>query len=334
MSAKSIREPYLLFLGDGGDIKTATGVHYWRPDICIGQMRLSGQAADLGLEELGIAAAANAGVGTLIVGVATIGGHVPETWIDVLAEALEAGLDLASGLHLKLQDIPRLREIARANGRRIHDVRHPTQDFAIPSFEFRPGKRLLTVGTDCAVGKMFTSLAIEREMKAQGLKTTFRATGQTGILIEGSGISIDAVVSDFISSATAWLAPANDPDHWDIIEGQGSLFHPAFAGVTLGLVHGSQPDLMVLCGNPSLTHLRYFENFKQPSLEQCIERYEEAARLTNPNAKIAGISLNTSQMGEVEAHRIIEETRNRLGMPCFDPVRTGVSEFVSKVFFN
>ena len=246
----AIKHPYLLFLGDAHDqlaAKTADGVAFWRSEWCLGQFRLPGCKADLKLPDMSVEAAAAAGAKTLVVGVANRGGVVAESWIPVLTRSLERGLDLAAGLHRRLADVPALKATAERLGRSIFDVRHPTQEFHVASGKPRSGKRLLTVGTDCSIGKMFTSLALERELRKRGAKADFRATGQTGILIAGEGVSVDAVVADFISGATEWLAPANDEDHWDLIEGQGSLFHASYAGVSLGLLHGAQPTAIVMC---------------------------------------------------------------------------------------
>jgi uncharacterized NAD-dependent epimerase/dehydratase family protein len=195
----------------------------------------------------------------------------------------------------------------------------------------RAGKRLLTVGTDCSIGKMFTALALEKEMLARGLKADFRATGQTGIFIAGDGVSIDAVVSDFVSGAVEWLTPAGDPDHWDAIEGQGSLFHASYAGVTLALIHGAQPDALVMCHEPTRAHMRGLPNYKLPDLELCIERNVEAARLTNPAARCVGVSVNTEALDDAAARDYLAQTEARLGLPCVDPVRTGVGAIVDRL---
>ena len=166
--------------------------------------------------------------------------------------ALELGMDLASGLHHRLvrhSGVARRAARHRPADRATCAIRR--REFAVGNGTSGPGKRLLTVGTDCSIGKMFTALALEKEMRARGLKADFRATGQTGIFIAGDGVSIDAVVSDFVSGAVEWLRPANDPDHWDLVEGQGSLFHASYAGVTLGLIHGAQPDALVMCHEPT-----------------------------------------------------------------------------------
>jgi len=244
---------------------------------------------------------------------------------------MELGMDLASGLHHRLTDIPALRETATRLGRQIADVRHPTREFAIGNGIKRPGKRLLTVGTDCSIGKMFTALALEKEMRRRGLNADFRATGQTGILIAGDGVSIDAVVSDFVAGAVEWLSPANDPDHWDLIEGQGSLFHASYSGVTLSLIHGAQPDALVMCHEPTRAHMRGLPNYPLPDLKLCIERNVEAAQLTNPAARCVGISVNSGALEAGTARDYLRQTEDQLGLPCVDPVRTGVGAIVDRL---
>ncbi len=329
-----IRHPYLLFLGDAPDqlsAKTAQGVAQWRPDWCLGQLRLPGCQADLGLKDMTLDEAVAAGARTLVVGVANRGGVIAESWIGALERALALGLDLASGLHSKLADVPGLAAGATSNGARLFDVRHPSERFPVANGAKRPGKRLLTVGTDCAVGKMFAALALEKEMQARGMKADFRATGQTGILIAGNGVSVDAVVADFISGATEWLTPANDDDHWDVVEGQGSLFHASFAGVSMGLIHGSQPDALVLCHEPTRSHMRGLPDYPLPSLEACLEANLAAARLTNPAVVSVGIAVNTSRMAPGDAAAYLAETGARLGLPAVDPVRDGVAPIVDRL---
>ncbi|MHB1219693.1 MAG: N-acetyltransferase DgcN [Alphaproteobacteria bacterium] len=330
-----IKTPYLLFLGDARDqlaAKTAQGIAYWRPDWCVGQLRLPDCNANLGLKELTVADAAKAGVKTLIVGVANRGGIISDAWIAVLNEALESGMDLAAGLHNKLSEVPKLRETAERLGRQLFDVRHPARAFPLGTGAKRPGLRLLAVGTDVSSGKMYTTLALEKELKARGRKADFRATGQTGIFIAGGGVSIDAVVSDFVSGAAETLSPANDPDHWDLVEGQGSLFHASYAGVTLGLIHGSQPDALVMCHEPTRQHVRGLPHFKLPGIKECMEANLAAARLTNPAVKFVGIALNTSQMSEADALKEIAKTEATFGLPTVDPVRQGVAKIADRLW--
>lgn len=329
-----LQSPYLLFLGDEPDrtlAKTAHGIAFWRPEICAGQMRLPGSVADVGLVELDLPEAIAAGAKTLVIGVANVGGYIPESWVPTLVAALDAGMDVASGMHARLTEIPAVREAAERNGRRLHDVRHPIRSFSPGTGEPRSGKRLLTVGTDCAVGKMFSSLAVTRELRSRGIKADFRATGQTGILIAGDGVSVDAVVSDFVSGAAEWLSPANDADHWDVIEGQGSLHHPAYAGVTLGLIHGSQPAALLVCSVAGREMLHDMPAFPLPNLKECIARNLEAARLTSPSVVCVGISLNTARLSQEERERVLSETASELGLPCIDPVATGVAAVVDVI---
>lgn len=329
-----MRIPYLLFLGDVADqlaAKTAAGVAYWRPEQCVGQMRLPGCKADLGLADMSIAEAAAAGAQTLLVGVANAGGKLPAHWSEAILAAIEAGMDVASGLHMRLAGIAAIAEAASAKGVALHDVRHPSGDLDVGTGSPRPGKRLLTVGTDCSVGKMYTSLAIEKELQARGIKADFRATGQTGIFIAGEGISVDAVVADFISGATEAISPANDDDHWDIVEGQGSLFHPSYAGVSLGLLHGAQPDALVLCHEPTRTHMRARKDFPLPGLAQCMEANLQAARLTNPGVRFVGVAINTSALPVDAARQLLSGIANLLGLPAVDPVRDGVAPIVDRL---
>jgi len=330
----ALRTPYLMFLGDAPDqlaAKTAQGVVDWRPDICIGQLGLDGCNADLGLPHMSLAAAAEAGAKTLIVGVANRGGLISDTWTKVLVEAIELGFDIASGLHSRLGDVPDIAAAAERHGRSLTDARHPTRSFAVANGVKRPGMRLLPVGTDCSVGKMYTALAMAREMQARGMKATFRATGQTGIFIAGDGVSVDAVVADFISGATEWLTPENDADHWDLVEGQGSLFHASYAGVSLGLLHGAQPDALVLCHEPTRTHMRGLPEFPLPGLKDCLEANERAARLTNPKATCIGVAVNTKHLSDTERADYLKGVADELGLPAVDPVATGVGPLVDNL---
>jgi uncharacterized NAD-dependent epimerase/dehydratase family protein len=326
-----LNPPYLMFLGDAPDqlaVKTAQGVVDWRPDICMAQLRLDGCNADLGLADMTLEAAAEKGAKTLILGVANRGGKISEEWITVLLHAINLGYDLASGLHNKLTDIPVIAEAAKKKGCQLFDVRHPTEEFAVANGKNRSGKRILPVGTDCSVGKMYTALALTKEMQARGMKADFRATGQTGIFIVGEGVSVDAVVADFISGATETLSPDNDDDHWDIVEGQGSLFHASYAGVTIGLIHGSQPDYIVICHEPTRSHMRGLPEFPLPSLAECMEANLNAARLTSPDVKCIGISINTKALTEAEARAYIKKIEAEMGLPVVDPVRNGVARLV------
>lgn len=330
-----IEHPYLMFLGDAADqlaAKTAQGIVHWRGDWCLGQLRLENCNADLGLPDMTIDDAAAAGVRTLVIGVANRGGVVGEGWTSTILRAIEVGMDVASGLHTRIADIPEVAAAAEAHGAQLFDVRHPTQSFDVGTGVRRPGKRMLAVGTDCSVGKMYTALAVDAEMRQRGVDCDFRATGQTGIFISGSGVSVDAVVSDFISGATEWLAPANDANHWDLVEGQGSLFHPSYAGVTMGLVHGAQPDALVLCHEPTRTHMRGLPHQALPDIGVCIEGHLAAARLTNPDVQCVGIAVNSSALGSDGARAdLMQQLSDRFEIPALDPVRDGVAPIVDRL---
>jgi uncharacterized NAD-dependent epimerase/dehydratase family protein len=263
---------------------------------------------------------------TAILGVANRGGVIPESWTSELVKAVGLGMDIASGLHTRITEIPELAAAAKANGRALHDVRQPTRDFDVANGIKRQGKRLLTVGTDVSVGKMFTTLAIEKEMRARGMKADFRA-----IFIAGSGVSIDAVIADFISGAVEWLAPENEPDHWDLIEGQGSLFNVSYAGVTIGLIHGAQPDALVVCHEAGRPHMRSMPHFPLIDIPTCIEANLQAARLTNPDVKCVGASINTVNLSETEARDFCKRVSDETGLPTVDALRDGVAAIVDNV---
>ncbi|MEH6442650.1 MAG: DUF1611 domain-containing protein [Oceanospirillaceae bacterium] len=331
MQHSELKTPYLIFLGDADDFlmaKVAKGIAYWRPEKCIAQMRLPGAKADLGLSEMSVQQAATAGAKTFILGLAPIGGTLPNDWVSILIQAMEMGMDIASGLHIKLNSIAALKEVSLRTGQCLIDVRHPDQAFECATGEPRSGKRLLTVGSDCCVGKMFSSLAIHREMQRRDMDATFRATGQTGILIEGSGVPVDAIVSDFIAGAVEELSSANDAQHWDIIEGQGSLFHPAYAGVSLGLLHGAQADVLILCHEAGRTEMDLVPGYTVPDFDSLIATNLALGALTNSKIKLGGICLNTSAMDEAQALAEIAKYKQQYQVPVVDPVRTGVADIV------
>lgn len=328
-----VTPPYLMFLGDVPDqlaAKTAHGIVDWRPEWCLGQRRLPGCKADLGIAEMTIAEAAAKGVKTLIVGVANAGGVLPDHWTAEIVAAIEAGMDVASGLHTRLGSKPEIREAAARHGRQLLDVRHSDQRFDTGKGTKRPGLRLLTVGTDCSVGKKYTALALEKGMRARGMDADFRATGQTGVFISGRGVAIDAVVADFISGAVEWICPAAAPAHWDLVEGQGSLFHPSFAGVSLGLLHGAQPDAFVVCHEPTRTTMRGVKH-PLPSIQDVIDLTIRCGSLTNPAIRAVGISINTEKLGEDEARRYVAEISRSHGLPATDPIRFGVESIIDRL---
>jgi uncharacterized NAD-dependent epimerase/dehydratase family protein len=329
-----IPPPYLLYLGDSQNelsVKTSRGVAYWRPEWSLGEHRRPDCTVTLGLPHLGFAEAAAKGAKTLIVGVANAGGVLgPKIVADVVA-ALEAGLHVASGLHERLTEHPEIVAAAERRGLSLFDVREPPKKMAVGNGRPRAGHRLLTVGTDCSVGKMYTTLAVEREMRGRGMAADFRATGQTGIFIAQSGVPIDAVIADFISGGIEAISPARHDGGWDLIEGQGSLFHPSYAGVSLGLLHGAQPDAIVLCHEPGRPHMRGLPGRDLPDLAACLEANLASAALTNPGVTPVGIAFNTSNLAPDEARRLCDETAARFNLPCQDPVSMGVDQIVDRL---
>ena len=321
-----IETPYLLFLGDVPDMlsaKVAIGIRDWRPDHAVGQISLPGCGADLGLTEMTLAEAKAAGAKTLVIGVANRGGIISQAWKEVLIEALHMGFDLASGLHNLLRDESDLVAASQVSGRTLHDVRVPNVEYPIANGKKRTGKRVLAVGTDCSVGKMYTAMALDDAMRAKGMKSTFRATGQTGILITGSGVPLDAVIADYMAGAVEFLTPDNDDDHWDIIEGQGSLFHVSYSGVTMALVHGGQPDALIICHEPTRTHMRGLPEYTPPSMEAVRDMALTLARVANPACQVVGISVNTQHMSEDEAKAYLTKVEADMGLPATDPYRFG-----------
>jgi uncharacterized NAD-dependent epimerase/dehydratase family protein len=329
-----IPAPFLLYLGRSADplaIKTSRGVAAFRPRDCVGEFRHDACPLTLGFPRMSMAEAAAAGARTLILGIAGAGGKLSPDLVEDAAAALEAGMNVASGLHHRLRDEPRLAALAEARGLSLFDVRDPPADLSVGNGYARAGRRLLTVGTDCSVGKMYASIALTEGLRARGVPADFRATGQTGILIAGQGIAVDAVVADFISGAVEQLAPARSDGGWDVIEGQGSLFHPSFAGVSLGLLHGAQAEALVLCHEPGRQHMRGIPGRALPGLAECLAANLEAARLTSPDVRAVGICLNTSVMELDAARRLCGETSARLGLPCTDPYAFGVEPLIDRI---
>ncbi len=328
-----IEAPYLVFLGSAHDqlaAKTGQGIVDWRPDRCLGQLRLPECRADLGLPDMTVEEAAGSGARTLVIGTVSPGGALPAEWLPTLRAALSNGLDLASGMHERLDSFPEIRDAAARHQRRLIDVRHSADHFPTGHGGKRSGRRLLTVGTDCSVGKKYAALALEHEMRHRGMNADFRATGQTGILIAGSGIAIDAVTADFISGAAECLTPDAQSDHWDVVEGQGSIFHPSFAGVSLGLLHGTQPDAIVVCHEPTRKNMRNV-SAPMPQIRDVMEQTLVHGRTTNPDVACVGIAINTAAIEETEARALLAATAGELRLPATDPIRFGAGPIVDQL---
>jgi uncharacterized NAD-dependent epimerase/dehydratase family protein len=334
LTTVKLKAPYVILIGEGKDrtnAKTGFGIVHWRRELVAGQLRFPNCRVDLGVPDLTIAEAVAAGAGSLVIGVAPVGGAVPDDWFEVMAEAARAGLDIVCGLHLKLGDNPAVVAAARESGARLIDVRVPPRGLPVATGRKRSGRRLLTVAADCAIGKKWAALALERDLRKAGMDATFRATGQTGIMIAGEGIPIDAVVADFIAGAAEVLSPDNAAGHWDVIEGQGSLFHPGYAGVSLGLLHGSQPDAFVLCHDPLRKVVDGWKDYPLPSIAECIDTHVRMGRRTNPDIRCVGISVNTSALPTAERPGYLAALAKETGLPCCDPVIDGCDAIVANV---
>lgn len=334
MSAIEFATPFVVFFGDIDDDswgKTGLGLVQWRPESCAGQLRLPGCSIDAGVPELSIVAAKAAGVRTLIIGSAAVGGGVPAHWVATLCEAAASGIDVVAGLHVRLASLPGLATAATQGGARLIDVRIPPAGLPVGTGRKRSGRRLLTVGTDCACGKKYTALALDREMRARGHRSDFRASGQTGIMIAGRGLPLDAVVADFLTGAAEVLSPDNDADHWDMVEGQGSLFHPGYLQVTVGLLVGSQPDAFVVCHDPTRRSISGWEEFPLPSIATLIERTITIGSLTNAAIRCVGVSLNTVKIPTTERAALLAAFARETGLPCVDPLIEGVGPIVDRL---
>ena len=329
-----IRAPYLIFLGHEKEItyaKTGAGMVQWRPELCAGQISLAKDGLDLGLEDMTPKQAADAGIKSLIIGTAAIGGGIPDPWLDLFEQVAELGIDIVGGVHSKLRDEPRLLAAAEKSGARLVDVRIPPGNIPVGTGSKRAGNRILMVGTDCAVGKKYSALAIERDMKSAGMNADFRASGQTGIMIAGQGIPIDAVVADFVSGAAELLSPSNETDHWDVIEGQGGIFHPGYSAVSMGLLIGSQPDYFIVCHEAGRKFIEGWEDFELPSIPEVIERTIAIGSLTNPAIRCAGVCVNTMRLDEGERQAYLQKISKELDLPCVDPLVDGTTAIIEYV---
>jgi uncharacterized NAD-dependent epimerase/dehydratase family protein len=312
--------PYLVFLGDAEDYKqakVACGLVEWRPELCVGQMRMPDCKVDLGLPERGFAEAQSLGVKTFVIGISPFTRELPDSYCDIIVTAMEHGFNIANPLHAKLPED--LQYQAYVNGVEIFNFRHRDMVYPKGTGEKRTGLRLLTVGTDCACGKKFTALTIHRALQQAEAKTTFRSTGQTGFLISNSGINNDTIQADFLSGAAEWLSPDNEPDHWDIVEGQGALSHPSFGAGSLSLIHGTQPDVIIMCHEPGRKTHRGVEK-ALPEISGEIALVLTLARRNNPNVRLGGISLFTRDFEDKDRlGNYMDRLREHFKVPVFDP---------------
>jgi uncharacterized NAD-dependent epimerase/dehydratase family protein len=326
--------PFVVFLGDIASetyVKTGLGLVQWRGSECLGQIRLPGCGVSAGVPDLDVAGAKAAGARTVIIGSAAVGGGVPDAWLATLCEAARAGLDIVAGLHVRLASLPGLADAAASGKARLIDARVPPASLPVGTGRKRTGRRVLTVGTDCACGKKYTALQLSADLQRAGVAATFRATGQTGIMIAGGGIPIDAVVADFVTGAAELLSPDAAPDHWDVVEGQGALFHPGYLQVTVGLLVGSQPDAFVVCHDPLRTHVSGWPDFTLPTVPEVIERTVLLGRLTNPAIRCVGVALNTSKIPQADRAALLRRYADEAGVPCVDPLVDGTAPIVAEI---
>jgi uncharacterized NAD-dependent epimerase/dehydratase family protein len=331
--------PRYLIIADGDfgpmTSKTANSVIRYHPErvVAVLDRRLAGRTVQsvlgfggaipvVGSIEEGLAPGPDA----VLIGIAPLGGRLPEEWRAWLAQALDRGCDLWNGLHTFLADDPLLAAKAAANGRRIFDLRRPPAGLPIASGRAKSVEPfvVLTVGTDCNVGKMTAQLQLAQQLNRRGMRTRFVATGQTGIMIEGWGIAVDAVVADFIAGAAEQLVVEGSRDA-DIVlvEGQGSINHPGYSAVTLGLLHGSCPDGLILCHQSSRVYIGDYREeswLRIPPLVDYVRWYESIAAAVHPT-RVLGISLNTYDLTAAEARRACDRAWEETGVPATDPVR-------------
>jgi uncharacterized NAD-dependent epimerase/dehydratase family protein len=269
----------------------------------------------------------------LLIGIAPAGGRLPAQWILLVARAIEHGLDIWSGLHTFIGDVPELAALAASRGVAIHDLRRPPASLDVSRGRVRDidATVVLTVGTDCNIGKMTTQLQILDALRGKGIRTAFAATGQTGILIEGRGMAVDAVVADFIAGAAERLVLENAKDaDLVLVEGQGSIIHPSYSGVTYGLMHGALPHAQVMCAQPTRKAINGCEWVKIPPLAEFVRLSEQALAPLRPSPVIA-VALNTFDLGEDAARRVVDETRRDTGLPTTDPVRFDPAPIVDAI---
>ncbi|HVM68940.1 MAG TPA: DUF1611 domain-containing protein [Gaiellaceae bacterium] len=325
------------FSADAHYGKTMRGVLRYRRDdvVAILDSTRAGETHD-GLPVVAtVAEALPLGPDTALVGVATQGGRFPPAWRELLKEAVGAGLHVENGLHQFLRDDPELAPLAAGAGVELRDLRRPPEDLSTPTGENMtvPGTIVLTVGSDCAIGKMTVSLELDRAARERGLSSVFVPTGQTGIAIAGWGIAVDAVVADFLAGAAERLVLEGRDRGGELlwVEGQGSIVHPAYSGVTYGLLHGSAPHLLVLCHQAGTSEIEGYPGHPLPPLPELV-RLHEAASLPARRARVAAVALNTRLLeSDDEAREAIRAAAAETGLVADDPVRFGPERLLDAV---
>ena len=340
------RDLRYLILADGlfgpEESKTANACIRYTPERVVGIIDASkagstaqqvlgfgGDIPVVGTLEQGLALGPNA----LVIGIAPAGGQLPDAWLRLLAGAIENKLEIWSGLHTFISDIPELAALAKKHNVAIHDLRRPPAKLTVANGRVREiaATVVLTVGTDCNIGKMTTQLQLLGALRDRGIRTSFAATGQTGILVEGRGIGVDAVIADFIAGAAERLVlECAEGADLVLVEGQGSIIHPSYSGVTYGLLHGALPHAQILCAQPSRTAINRCEWVKIPPLLDFV-RLSEAVAAPLRMAPVIGISLNTYDLDEDSALRSIEKVRSETGLPTTDTVRFDAEPLVDAI---
>lgn len=312
--------------------KMAVGVLRYRPEQVVAVLDRQNAGRSVG-EVIGlahpapivgsVAEAAARGANRLMVGTTPTGGALPEEWTPILLEALEAGLDLVAGMHTFLADEPALAAAANRLGRRLIDLRRPPAEREVANLRVleHRAKRVLTVGTDCAVGKMTASLELTAAARAEGYDCRFLATGQTGIAIADDGIPLDAIVGDFMAGAVEALICRQGDADVVMVEGQGSLLHPGYSGVTLALLHGAVPDAMILCADCADTQIKGAP-VPLPPLDEVVALYEACLAPIRP-CPVVGLTLMTRELDEIAARRALDAASDRTGLPATDVIRFG-----------
>jgi uncharacterized NAD-dependent epimerase/dehydratase family protein len=323
---------------DSHTAKTAINLLRYRPQqvVALLDRRWAGRTCQEALGVGGtipvIAALAEAPTAnTLLIGIAPPGGKIPAPWRPIVLEGIARKLDIVSGLHDFLRDDPQFAQAAREQGVRLVDVRSNDERDVANRQGIRPEcLRIHTIGNDCSCGKMLTSIEVVEGLKRRGVDAKFVATGQTGILIEGDGCPIDRVVSDFVSGAAEKLVLAHQHHQVIVIEGQATLFHPRYSCVTLGLLHGTMPDGLILCYELGRREIYGMPGFPLPALDRVREFYERAASLMHP-CRVIGVSINSHQSTAADAAAERQRVRRELGLPACDVIRDGPDELVDAV---
>jgi len=318
----NIQHPFIIYVGSETifrKVKTACGIVDWAPERCLAQHRDSEEAYDLGLPDMSLAQAKEAGAKTLLLGfspreVSNFNSRV----LSVCKEAIDLGLNIASGSHAKLEPVL-LAEFGDLNGIEVYDFRHKPIDWIKGTGEERSGYRILTFGTDCASGKKFTALSVWKELLNQSYSSRFVATGQTGYLISGAGITNDTIPADFIVGALEQETPSAPHNHIDVVEGQGSILHPSFGGSTYAIIQGSQPDMMIACHDPSRTIIN--DTTTPIDLDETIRFNLQVARFSNPNVRLGAISLFSREVSFEVYAALRDKLKAQYSVPVFDPTR-------------